>query len=215
MKKLNGLKNEGDVIQRTYELLKKTTYKKTNTSLKASWQASLFRPSSVKNVRQLSPRAHYHPQSGWPSSAAQETPSEDKRTIRVLVAETTIPGFLDLLLSLIHRRRNEFGNVMFSVVSVHDPSHFNHELVRSHHITFIEDIFLLQLHHRRNEEPVKTVLLTTAMNVDNQAEKIEEQFSNCALIMTDRVDLMELNHALLEAHIVSVILKRIDIDATS
>jgi hypothetical protein len=215
MKKPIGLKNEGDVIKRTTELQKKEPNKKNIKSPSNRWLASLFQPVSANNVRLLSPKAHYHPHSGLPNGAPHETPSEEKRTIRVLVAETTIPGFLDVLLSLIHRHRSEFGNVMFSVVSVHDPSHFHHELMRNHQITFIEDLFLLQLKPALNERAEEIVLLTTALNVDHQAEKIDHQFSACALIMTDRVDLNEHNHSLLESHIVSVILKRIDIDATT
>lgn len=210
MKLVNGLMNDREEMKREEELKKKELKNKRLSPGLREFRNSLFKSSSVKNVRQLSPRAHFHPSPVEPNGLPHPNSSDEKRIIKLLVAETTIPGFLDLLLSIVHRRRGEFGNVMFSIVSVHDPSRFNHELVRNNLITFVEDLFLLQL-TTSNQEPFENiVLLATGTTVDALASTVEKQLNANALIMSDRIDLMEQHH-LLESHVVSVILKKISI----
>lgn len=174
--------------------------------------AGALNASSIKLNRHLSPRIHLNASPAEPNGAPEPIPSEEKRIIKVLISETTIPGFLDVFLSIIHRRRGEFGNVMFSVVSVHDPGRFNHALVCNHDLTFVEDKFLLELVSVKFETRSNVVLLATVPEIDKLSGIAEQRLIDNGFDMTDRVDLQVKNEDLLEAHVISILLKRISID---
>jgi len=212
MKTEKGLENVTELMNGTAKGTDLFTTNEINQTSEPAIHAGLFKPTSIKQIRHLSPRIHLNAAPSEPNGVLASKPSDEKRIIKVLIAETTIPGFLDVFLSIVHRRRTDFGHVMFSVVSVHDPNRFNHTLVSHHHITFVEDKFLLELLSVTYETRSNVVLLATVPGIDKISRIAEQRLLDNGFDMTDRVDLQARNEESLEKHVISILFNRINID---